>query len=85
VLSLCAGVNARRAQPEAIGALSGLMHSIIEAGCSYGLSQYIIYLLFLLHVFVYYGGFCFFIDLFIFLKVSHFLVALCLLFPLDEK
>ena len=39
VLSLCAGIHACRAQPEAIGALSGLMHSIVEAGCNYGLSE----------------------------------------------
>ncbi|KAK7097783.1 E3 ubiquitin-protein ligase HERC2-like isoform X3 [Littorina saxatilis] len=38
VLSLCAGIHANRAQPEAIGALSGLMHSIVEAGCNYGLN-----------------------------------------------
>ena len=38
-LSLCAGIHARCSQPEAIGALSGLMHSIIEAGCNYGLSE----------------------------------------------
>ncbi|KAK7486952.1 hypothetical protein BaRGS_00021768, partial [Batillaria attramentaria] len=38
VLSLCAGIHASRAQPEAIGALCGLMHSIIESGCSYGLN-----------------------------------------------
>ncbi|KAL8607282.1 hypothetical protein ACOMHN_047613 [Nucella lapillus] len=37
-LSLCAAIHAPRCQPQALGALSGLMHSIIEAGCNYGLN-----------------------------------------------
>ncbi|XP_012936715.1 E3 ubiquitin-protein ligase HERC2 [Aplysia californica] len=35
-LSLCAGVHAENAQPEAVAALCGLMLSIVDAGCNYG-------------------------------------------------
>ncbi|KAK6172413.1 hypothetical protein SNE40_016067 [Patella caerulea] len=38
ILSVCAGVYADKAQKEAIGALSGLMRTIVDHGCNHGLN-----------------------------------------------
>ena len=38
-LSICAGIHAEHAQPEAVASLCGLMLSIVDAGCNYGPSK----------------------------------------------
>ncbi|GFN81530.1 E3 ubiquitin-protein ligase herc2-like, partial [Plakobranchus ocellatus] len=35
-LSICAGIHAEHAQPEAVASLCGLILSIVDAGCNYG-------------------------------------------------